>query len=82
MKKYEEVISMILAASDFKLRLNSHKGNIEELSMDMICDLAIEEIEELRKATNGEEGIIEASDAFNFLIAAAFKSVATYRSRK
>jgi triphosphoribosyl-dephospho-CoA synthetase len=82
MNKYDEAIGMIIDAASFKMALNSHKGNIEDMDFHKICDCAIAEIEELRKSHNGEEAIIEAADVFNFLIAAVVQATANYRRRK
>lgn len=84
-RKYEEAKAATIAAADLKMTLNSHKGDIEQYSVEQAVDLAKKELDELLAAAQSgdyEKTIIEAGDATNFLIAIVYNCLSQYRRRK
>lgn len=65
-----------------KLVMNSHKGNIEDLSKEQIMNLLRGEVQELQEAADLMHTIEEAADVYNFLMAIVHKKVLEYRGRK
>lgn len=85
MDKYDETHRIISNMAGVKMRMNNHKGNIEDCEPQFIMDRLKEEAVELDKAV--EEGDIlhiieEAADVFNFLVAITHQQVEKYRTRK
>ncbi len=85
MKKYKEIHSIVIATANAKMRLNAHKGQIEDVEPDRLFEMLQGEIDELRAAM--EKGDImhvieEAGDVFNFLTGVVHQQVTLYRMRK
>ena len=83
--KYDETHRIIANMAGVKMRMNSHKGDIEDCSVEAILNMLGKETLELREAI--EEGdmlhvIEEAADCLNFLVALTHQQVEKYRSRK
>lgn len=84
MDKYDETHRIISNMAGVKMRMNNHKGNIEDYDPIDIIDLLKKEVAELEDAIR--EGdmlhtIEEAADCFNFLVALTHQQVEKYRKR-
>ena len=85
MDKYDETHRIISNMAGVKMRLNSHKGNIEECEPEYIIKKLREEVDELEEAVaNGQMLMIteESADVFNYLVALVHQQVELYRRRK
>lgn len=85
MDKYDETHRVISNMAGVKMRLNSHKGNIEEYDPEFIIKKLREEVDELEEATkNGQmlHIIEESADTFNYLVALVHQQIELYRRRK
>jgi hypothetical protein len=85
MDKYAETKQVISDMAAVKMAMNSHKGNIEDLTHLQAVQAIRGEVEELEEAL--EEGgmlqvIEEAADIMNFLIATVHQQIHLYRTRK
>lgn len=83
--KYDGTMQMICDAAKFKMALNSHKGDIEQLSIGQSVLLCQKELEELLEADDNDDYeavLVEVADAFNFLVGIAHFAVNEYRRRK
>ncbi len=84
MSSYETEMSMILDAARFKMKLNAHKGNIEDMNPNDLGHRAKGEIDEMMQAFDSEEWekvVVEAGDALNFIIGVVSKAMDEYRNR-
>ena len=85
MDKYDETHDIIVRLAGAKMRLNSHKGNIEDVEPDELFEMLKGEIEELGEAMDKGDImhiIEEAGDIFNFLVGVVHQQVTLYRMRK
>lgn len=88
MDKYDETHRIIANMAGVKMRMNSHKGNIEDCCPAKIIKMLKGEVTELEEAiasqTDGDlmHIIEEAADCFNFLVAVTHQQVEKYRGRK
>lgn len=85
MTKYDEAMQLICDAARFKMTLNSHKGEIEHLPIGRaieLCGLELAELEQAAKDEDWEKVLVEAADAFNFIVAMAYSATHQYRKRK
>lgn len=85
MDKYAETKAILNDMASVKMRMNSHKGNIEEKTDKDIVLLLDEEVRELAQALDkGDmmEILQEAADVQNFLLALVHQQIQQYRSRK
>ena len=85
MDKYDETHRVISNMAGVKMRMNSHKGNIEDVDPATIIKKLRDEVDELEEAV--EKGEImhiieESADVFNFLVALAHQQIDKYRGRK
>lgn len=84
-EKYDEIHRIIANQAGVKMRMNSHKGNIEDCDPEHLLDKMEEELDELRQAIKKGDmmNILEESgDVFNFLVALVHQQVTLYRMRK
>lgn len=82
---YSETKEILSAMALVKMKMNSHKGNIEEVEPERLMTLLKYEIEELEIAIQEMDGnsiIEEAADAMNYLVAIVHQQIADYRNRK
>lgn len=79
---YADTKKVIESMASAKLVMNSHKGNIEDLSKEQIMNLLRGEVQELQEAADLMHTIEEAADVYNFLMAIVHKKVLEYRGRK
>jgi len=91
MDKYDETHRIISNMAGVKMRMNSHKGNIEDADADVLLQKLFDEVRELEEAIKEAKGstdgnimhiIEESADVFNFLVAITHKQVTKYRERK
>jgi hypothetical protein len=82
MAKYDDTMAVIEDMARVKRTMNSHKGNIEDMSEQEILDCLAGEFTELKEATGMLNTIEEAADMYNFLMALVHKKITTYRERK
>lgn len=85
MNSYDEIRLIINKMAEVKMAMNSHKGNIEDLPVEVLSSLISAENMELKEAiAQGDmiKVIEEAADIHNYLTAAVFKAVQQYRGRK
>ena len=82
MSDYSDTKVIIENMAGAKLVMNSHKGNIEDLSEEQIIRLLKCEVGELEEASDLMHIIEEAADVYNFLMAIVHKKVLEYRGRK
>ena len=85
MDKYDETHRIISNMAGVKMRMNSHKGEIENVSDEVLLQKMMGEIDELAEAI--KEGnmihiIEESADVFNFLVGITHKQIIKYRERK
>ncbi len=83
--KYDETYEIVVTMAKIKMRMNAHKGDIEDAHYDELINMAKEELCELGEAIMGDSQvhiIEEAADVLNFTIAAAHKAIESYRTRK
>ena len=85
MDKYDETHDIIIRMAGAKMRLNAHKGLIEDVDPTELYGLLKSEIDELGEAM-GEADIMhiieEAGDVFNFLVGVVHQQITLYRMRK
>lgn len=85
MEEYNEVHDIIIRMAGAKMRLNSHKGRIEDVDPADLMKMLQGEIVELGEAME-EADIIhiieEAGDVFNFLVGVVHQQITLYRMRK
>lgn len=85
MKRYREMWGIMEDMASVKLRMNAHKGNIEDLDVADLIARAREELDELQGAIENEDGYLaileECGDTLNFMTAAVLKTVRQYRRR-
>lgn len=82
MSDYSDTKLVIENMAAAKLTMNSHKGNIEDLSKEQIMKLLNQEVKELDDAEGMLHTIEEAADVYNFLMALVHKQILEYRGRK
>lgn len=82
MDKYADTRSVIENMASVKLAMNSHKGDIENMSREDLIKRLRGEVEELDEAEGMLHVIEEAADVYNFLLALVHKKVTGYRERK
>ena len=85
MDKYDETHDIIIRMAGAKMRLNSHKGQIEDVDPDKLYQMLKSEIDELGDAMEKADImhiIEEAGDIFNFLVGVVHQQVTLYRMRK
>jgi len=85
MDRYDETHRVISNMAGVKMRLNSHKGDIEDVDPKKLLEMLRAEVEELSEAIDNEnimEIIDEASDVFNFLVGIVHQQITKYRTRK
>ena len=85
MDKYDETHRIIANMGGVKMRLNAHKGNIEDMDPFVLLKALKSEVQELEEAM--ESGNImhimeEAGDVFNFLVGITHQQITLYRIRK
>lgn len=85
MDMYDETHRIISNMAGVKMRLNNHKGNIEDMEPEFLMQKLAEEVEELQHAI--KEGEImhiieESSDVFNYLVGIVHQQTTLYRIRK
>ncbi|MBW2637436.1 MAG: hypothetical protein JRC86_07955 [Deltaproteobacteria bacterium] len=84
--KYDEVTAIIVSMAKAKMIMNSHKGNIENVSVDVLVKLAKTELDELREAVDSDGDythiIEEAADVLNYTIGVCYNAIEGYRNRK
>ncbi len=84
--KYDETYDIVISMAKTKMMMNAHKGNIEDLSPSQLCSLGAVEFKELFEAIEDKSSqthiIEEVADVLNFAVAAAYKAIEEYRSRK
>lgn len=84
-EKYDDIHRIISSQAGVKMRMNSHKGNIEDVDPQQLIEALRSEVDELEWAI--KEGdmmhiVEESSDVFNFLVAITYQQVTLYRRRK
>lgn len=86
MEKYNETMDVISSMAKVKMTMNSHKGNIEDCSPELIMNMLYGEVEELSDAIDKDGDILhiieESADVMNFLIAVTHQQIEKYRKRK
>lgn len=82
MDKYADTRSVIENMAKVKMAMNSHKGDIEDSSVNEIRNMLSDEITELFAAEEIVHVIEEAADVQNFLLALVHKKIEEYRNRK
>lgn len=82
MDKYADTRSVIENMAKVKMAMNSHKGDIEDSSVNEIRAMLSDEITELFEAEEIIHVIEEAADVQNFLLALVHKKIKEYRNRK
>jgi len=85
MEKYDDVHDIIVKTAGAKMRLNSHKGQIEDVDPDKLFKMLEGEVAELGEAMNEADimhVIEEAGDVFNFLVGVVHQQITLYRMRK
>ncbi len=83
--KYDEVHDIIIRMAGAKMRLNAHKGQIEDVDPDKLYAMLQEEVNELGTAMEKADImhiIEEAGDIFNFLVGVVHQQITLYRMRK
>lgn len=85
MDKYDETHDIIIRMAGAKMRLNSHKGLIEDVDPAELFKMLQGEVVELGEAM--EEADImhiieEAGDVFNFMVGVVHQQITLYRMRK
>ncbi len=85
-ENYNETYEVIVLMAKVKMKMNSHKGNIEDLSAEQLISSAKDELDELYdsivRGKNQTHIIEEAADVLNYAVAAAHKAIKLYRGRK
>lgn len=82
MAKYDDTIAVIEDMARVKRSMNSHKGNIEDMTEGQILDCLAGEFTELKEAKGMLNTIEEAADMYNFIMALTHKKIEEYRTRK
>ncbi len=85
MSKYEVEMEMIMNSARFKMQLNQHKGDIEDINRVELAVKARDEIDEMLRAFQDEKWdqvIVEAGDAMNFLIGIVSQAMTRYRAER
>ena len=85
MDDYDEVHDIIVRMAGAKMRLNTHKGRIEDVDPENLFKMLQGEIAELGEAMEAADimhVIEEAGDVFNFLVGVVHQQVTLYRMRK
>ena len=85
MDKYDEVHDIIVRMAGAKMRLNAHKGHIEDCEPEYLLKAMRSEIDELEEAMKRGDMVKimeEAGDAFNFLVGIVHQQIELYRMRK
>ena len=83
--KYEETHRIIANMAGVKMRLNAHKGDIEDVDPMKLIQMLRGEVDELEQAmTEGDMSHIieESGDVFNFLVGVVHQQITLYRMRK
>ncbi len=84
--KYDDTYDVVVTMAKIKMKMNSHKGDIESCAFDELIRLAGEELIELEQAIIASDNqlhvIEEVADTLNFTVAAAHKAIESYRTRK
>ena len=83
--KYDDVHDIIIKTAGAKMRLNSHKGQIEDAEPEKLMAMLKGEIAELEEAMTEADImhiIEEAGDVFNFLVGVVHQQITLYRMRK
>ena len=83
MNKYETEMDMICDSARFKMKLNEHKGDIEEIDPETLANLAYSEIIEMMQAYDQgkwDQVVVEAGDVMNFLIGIVSQAMIKYRA--
>ena len=81
----EESWAIVGAAANFKMVLNSWKGDIYSTPFIKAAELAIGELNEAIEAAqagNYEGMILEISDCLNFIKALSYQAVLAHKNRK
>ena len=84
MSDYNEQMDMVCNAARFKMKLNAHKGNIEDFGSEDLSQCAKAEIDEMMQAFDKEDWenvIIEAGDTLNFVLGIVSQAMNNYRKR-
>ena len=85
MDKYDETHDIIIRMAGAKMRLNAHKGLIEDVDPAELFKMLKSEIDELGEAMSEADImhiIEEAGDVFNFLVGVVHQQITLYRMRK
>ncbi len=85
MDKYDETHDIIIRMAGAKMRLNAHKGQIEDVDPTELYGLLKSEVDELGQAMSEADimhVIEEAGDVFNFLVGVVHQQITLYRMRK
>ncbi len=85
MDKYDEVHDIIIRMAGAKMRLNAHKGKIEDVDPEKLFNMLQGEMTELGEAMTEADImhiIEEAGDVFNFLVGVVHQQITLYRMRK
>ncbi len=78
-------MEMIMNSARFKMQLNQHKGEIEELHQMELARKAKMEIDEMMHAYDKGEWdqvVVEAGDVMNFLIGIVSQAMTNYRAER
>ena len=82
---YSETKEILGAMALVKMKMNAHKGAIEDIETGHLIGMLRSEIQELEEAINtGDRAHIveEAADAMNYIVAIVHQQITTYRKRK
>jgi len=83
-EKFDEVFEIVVSMAKTKMMMNSHKGDISDISSDVLLDCTRREIIELKQAIddgNYVHIIEEVADVMNFAVASAYHAIQDYRNR-
>ena len=85
MAKYETEMEMMCNSARFKMQLNAHKGDIEDIKPAELASMAKSEIDEMMyayNAKNWDQVVVEAGDVMNFLIGIVSQAMTNYRAER
>ncbi len=85
MDEYNEVHEITVRMAGAKMRLNAHKGNIEDCDPEQLLTFLKSEVAELEEAMKEGDMVRimeEAGDAYNFLVGIVHQQITLYRMRK
>ena len=85
MAKYETEMEMIMNSARFKMQLNAHKGDIEDMDPESLANRACEEVVEMMQAYdkgNWDQVVVEPGDVMNVLIGIVSQAMTNYRAER